>query len=624
MKRIVYARALAALLALGLSSAYAEEEIASAPSSQATATVISPSWLQRQIQSIAHSHEISHAKKEKRIANAVRMAINAATAYQGGNTSAVLNKAVTYATAAARVAPEYSKIITNAASFTPAVARIDGASGQIEAAVDSAATGRGRRRIAAYREDWAAEVQAPMPKKARRHHAAPALVEPAPDVVAETDDADAPPLPSAPIRRNHHVRTQTADDGIKQLARNDSPAPRVATDNPPDSTAAGEDVMPEQSNRHWEKPEIALGDNASLHLKATVSVKHDNNIYLSQEDKTSDIIYTFVPGAEFRFGQASQTHGSLSVEENFVRYGQGKAPSTQLASDSGDFGFGNDNLKFGSTGSYQQLYQTDPNVVHQDGTHDILHSSVTNWDNNFEISIASKMNLGVGFNYYASKYKHQGLYDNQEDSFPVKLYYAVTPKSDLFTGVTYSDSTVQTGKHSAKDFYYNFGARGNLTPKLSGEISAGYKTRSIGGTTDDGTLGFEGNLTYELTPKTTSALALSRGYSTSAVGQSLKDTRASLNFSTQFNSQWEGGLTFSYYTNDYGDTFLNADPTKSTDPSTIIFRRDTYKEGSFNLTYIATTWMTISGGVTYRRNNSTVQQAEFSNTLLSIILGLRY
>ncbi|HEY9154661.1 MAG TPA: hypothetical protein VIM69_05995, partial [Opitutaceae bacterium] len=113
-------------------------------------------------------------------------------------------------------------------------------------------------------------------------------------------------------------------------------------------------------------------------------------------------------------------------------------------------------------------------------------------------------------------------------------------------------------------------------------------------------------------------------YSTSAVGQSLKDTRASLNFSTQFNSQWEGGLTFSYYTNDYGDTFLNADPTKSTDPSTIIFRRDTYKEGSFNLTYIATTWMTISGGVTYRRNNSTVQQAEFSNTLLSIILGLRY
>jgi hypothetical protein len=74
----------------------------------------------------------------------------------------------------------------------------------------------------------------------------------------------------------------------------------------------------------------------------------------------------------------------------------------------------------------------------------------------------------------------------------------------------------------------------------------------------------------------------------------------------------------SYYTNDYGATLLESDPTRST------FRRDTYGEGSFTLTYIATSWLSISGGATYRKNHSTIQQAEFSNTLLSLILGLRY
>jgi hypothetical protein len=480
MKRIVYVRALAALLALGVSSAYAEEETTPAPRTQGAATVISPSWLQRQVKAIAHSHEISHAKKEKRIANAVRMAINAATAYQGGNTSVVLNKAVTYAAAAARVAPEYSKIITNAVSFAPAVARIDGAAGQIEAAVDAAATGRGRRRIAAYRDDNATEVREPVaPKRVRHRHVAAVPSEPAPEVAAETEETDAP-LPSAPVRRSHRARVEVADDAEPQIASNDTSAPRVGADLAPDSTAAGEDVAPEQPTKQWDKPEIALGDNASLHFKATVSAKYDNNINLSQEDKVGDEVYTFVPGAEFRFGQSSQTHGSLTLEENFLRYGGGKAPGAQLAQDSGDFGFGNDNLKFSSTGSYEQLYQTDPNVVQQSGEHTIFHSSVTNWDNNIEASIASKMSLGVGFNYYTSNYKDPGLYDNREMSFPVKLYYSITPKSDLFTGVTYSDSTVEQGKHSAKDLYYNFGGRGNFTPKLSGEISVGYKTRSFG------------------------------------------------------------------------------------------------------------------------------------------------
>lgn len=613
MKRIVYARTLAALLTIGASSAFAGEELSYAPQSQDHPAQLSVSWLQRQVRSIAQSHELSHAKKEKRIANAVRLAVNTATAYHGGNSSFVISKAVAYATAAARVAPSYSKIITNAASFAPAVARIDGATGQIEAAVDSVG-GHGRQPHAvAYRED---DIQdTPAPRAKRKHTKLP----PAEDVSSENSvDVDAnETVTSPPVRQKRHLRTEDADDAPVKVARNDVGVAPVAADPTPDSTAAGEDVPPETPTRHWSAPDIAVGDNASVHLKAKVTAKYDNNIFLSQQNRVSDEIYTFVPGVDFRFGQASTTHGSLSAEESFLRYAQSKAPGAQLASDSGDFGFGNDNLKFTSTGSYQQLYQNDPDTITK-GQREIFHSSIVNFDNKIEASIASKMSLGVGFDYYSDSYKNQGLYNNRDLSFPVKIYYAVTPKSDLFAGVTYSDNTVSTATSSAKDLYYNIGARGNFTPKLSGEASIGYKTRSFGGATNDGTLGFDGNLTYELTPKTSSQLSISRGYSTSALGESLTNTRYALNLTTEFSPQWESSLSFSHYDSDYGVTFF--------DPSLPIgiVRKDHYWEESLTATYIYTSWLSLSGGITYRNNHSTIDQAEFSNVLFSFILGLRY
>jgi hypothetical protein len=115
---------------------------ASAPSAPPSAdeTSLTPeSVLASQVSEIAAATTMTRATKEKLIASAVRLAINAAI--QGIKDPArVLDLAVQLAGAAAEAAPAFADTVMSASTSVPGVARVDGAVAALQAAVDTGAT----------------------------------------------------------------------------------------------------------------------------------------------------------------------------------------------------------------------------------------------------------------------------------------------------------------------------------------------------------------------------------------------------------------------------------------------------------------------------------------------------
>ncbi len=128
-------------LALTSSSLFAEnvapnESPSAAPRQEQAPTP--ESVLASQVSEIASTSGLSHREKEKRISNAVRLAITTAVA-DAKDPSQLVAIATSLATAAAKGAPEYAQAIVPIVEDLPGLAQIDGAVAQIRAAILAAA-----------------------------------------------------------------------------------------------------------------------------------------------------------------------------------------------------------------------------------------------------------------------------------------------------------------------------------------------------------------------------------------------------------------------------------------------------------------------------------------------------
>ena len=571
MKSLLGAWSLALLLfaSLGVGIGRADN-MDPTPLGRSTAATI----LAAQVREIAGSSMVSRAKKEKRISTEVRIAVVAATAYKR-NSGEILGIALELATAAARAAPQFTEVVSAAASFAPAVTRIDGATGQIRAAAFAAAKkpAPGRRKLAPARE----------------------YAETAP-AARETEDEEAP----APRRPARHP-TSAADTPMEPAM---------------DDTAEGPER--EVPSRSSVARNVAAGENTSFHVTADVSAQLNDNVFLSSTDKVHDTIISATPGAEFHFGQRSLAHGSLAYHESFQRYANKSAANVTLGSGNGDFGYNDGNVTAVAGASFQQLYQTNTDILAQ-GRRELVRSDTLGLNGSVEKQLGAKTSVMIGTSFNRISYKSAGLIGSQDTGLPVKLYFKTTPKVDLSAGVTYDWVKPQNNGPRGRDGYYNIGARGSFTPKLSGEFSVGYRIREVGDSARESLWGFDGALNYELTPKTSSALVLSRQFSTSALGESVQNGSYVLRLSTDVSPEWQIGASLTFRDSDYGTAVFTGATTPVTNP-----RQDKTWEGGLMTSYIFSSWCSASANYSFRKNHSTVTGVDFSNNLLNLMLGFRY
>jgi hypothetical protein len=570
--------------------------------------VVMADQLAAKVREIANSNLISQAKKEKRISTAVRVAVVTATAYKD-DAAGALAVAIDLTQAAARAAPHYAEVIANAAAFAPAVARIDSASARIRTAAFAAAKApRTARRTHPAEPAIVPDSPParPQPKAVVRHSRAPAR--------PAVEDADEPdPLPS---------RSQP-----RAVARR-SPAPLQRPDR---EEASPNNYQVADSTENDPSMEITrsnhnLRDDTNFNLTAQIGVRHDDNIFLTGLNKVADTVINFTPGVMLRFGADSLAHGSLNYDQAFTRYAGKTAPNVSLGAAKGDFGYDNGTLTLAATASFQQLNQNSnataslgPQLFRRDTLAVAL---------NGETELTTKTRIRTGVAMDQTEYKDPGLVGTRQTEIPLKIYLNTTAKTSVSAGATYrvvnplvtqSSTTSSAAYPRGHDIYYNIGARGSFTPKLTGEFSVGYKTREVGVNPKENLWGFDGSFNYEATTKSSLGLNLSRDFSTGVQGESLTSDRFAFRFTTDPTPQWSFGATLSYLNSTYGPSVFSL----ANIPVTII-RKDNYWEGSLMASYLFTRWLSASLEYTFHNNHSTQTAAEYSNNVFSFNLGLRY
>ncbi len=527
------------------------------------------------VRAFASEPGVSRAKREKRIATAVRVAVVAATAYRI-DSEQIVGAAAQLAAAAAHAAPAYTEVIVNAAVFAPAVSHIPGASAQVRVAALAGARG-GHGTAIAY------SVGSGHAPKTTARHAAP--VEP---------EVAASELPDA-----------------------EAPAPRTSHVSPEMARALADSETPEENIR---REHGHTGDQQfRLSLTADVGARHDDNIFLTHTNEVGDTIVSVTPGIGLQWGQSALTHGSLDYREAFNHYLQDTSPNVWLGSGEAQFGYTGDS-GFAATlsANYQQLYQTNTDVLAAGAT-GLFHTDIFSGNGGVEIPLGVKTGVRVGIGYNQTKYQVDSLTGNRDVSFPLSVFYKITPKSDFSLGYTYSTQKPDKPGPSSKDQYLNVGAHGEFTPKLSGSFSVGYETRRVTDSPKLDIFAFNGAFAYAITPKTNATLSLSRSFNVGALGSNTTDTVYRLGVVSDLSPQWQLSASLGYLNSSYGDAIFREDPL-----ATPVNRTDHTWEGSLVATYIYTQWLSASASYNLHNNNSTISTVDFTDNVFSLSVGLRY
>lgn len=357
-------------------------------------------------------------------------------------------------------------------------------------------------------------------------------------------------------------------------------------------------------------PFLAIGDNAELFVTADAIAAYNDNILLSPSgSELEDTIFTFKPGFDLQFGKDSVIKGNLIGTSTLTSYSDNENLNNQLLGVAGNASYDSGGrLTLNANASFNELDQPTIDVL---SNTTLVERSVTAAGVNGELAFSEKISMGTGFSYSHTDYKDSAYTEDWNYTVPVNVYYELTPKVDVSAGVTYTRTDLdKAGANQYDAFYYNVGARGAFTPKLSGNFSVGYNTRSANvGPDDDGSLGANASLAYSYSEKTQFNLSLSRDFSNSAAGgASYENSQITLGAVSAITIDWRLNASLTYRMLDY-----QAGTT------------DEYIEGSLGATYIINNHLSTSLAYTYRDKSSDSGAAsEFQNNLVSLSLSARY
>lgn len=352
-------------------------------------------------------------------------------------------------------------------------------------------------------------------------------------------------------------------------------------------------------------PFMAVGDGANLLVTGSVGVRADDNIFLVN-NATSDTIFTFAPGLELDFGKDAQVNGSITLVDSFESYANNSKLNTDLFSGDALAGYKDAKLDTKFNLGYHQLNQ---NTADLSG---LIRRDETVAGGKGEVVVSEKTSVSAGVDFNHTNYHRTNYGDSDETTVPLNFYYKMTEKIDLSLGYRYRNYSTTIGLDS-NDSYYNVGARGQFTEKLSGEISVGINQRrlsGLGGTQTDP--GVDGSLVYKATEKTTLQFGVSNDYSTAPQGAQEKALSLNGMATIMFSEQWTFNAGLSWRDTAY-HRFSGSAP-----------HEDYYVEGTVGAVYTVNKYLHITGSYTYRNNDSGITGGDFTNNVFALSASLRY
>lgn len=358
-------------------------------------------------------------------------------------------------------------------------------------------------------------------------------------------------------------------------------------------------------------PFLAIGDNAELFATATSSVAYNDNVLLSADGlELSDNVFVVTPGFDLKYGKDSAVSGDVFANSTLSSYSDNVKLNNQLFAAGATAAYASERVKLNTNLSFAELDQPTPDNI---GQTTLLEHHDTAAGINGELRYSEKISFGSGVSYASYDYKSSAATEQKSYSVPVNVYYELTPKLDVSTGLTYTHTelsgNIGAGNADLFDaFYYNVGTRGTFTPKLSGAFSVGYNTRNGNvGPDEDGSVGSKASLAYAYSEKTQLTLAFNRDFANSTSGgASYETTDLTLGASSAITVDWSLNAGLSYRMMEY--------TTETRD----------YIEASLGATYTINEY--LNAGISYvnRSQKADLASSEFVNNVVSLSLSARY
>lgn len=346
-------------------------------------------------------------------------------------------------------------------------------------------------------------------------------------------------------------------------------------------------------------PFMAIGDGAELFLTGSLGIRADDNIFLALNDE-SDLIFDLAPGVDITFGKNSQMQGALTLKHTWSNYSDNSNLNTNLFNGSFSSRYDDGKLKLGFNLGYNELNQNTPDI------RGLTRRDAFNVGGNAEVEISQITSIGAGVTFNHDNYKRGNPYtDSDSLTVPIDFFYKWTPKVDLSVGYRYRDYQVDIGSDST-DHFFNVGARGEFTPKLSGKFQIGLNTRELDRGGDENGLGLAADFTYTVTPKTNLTFGAGNDYSTTPTGQQQENFDIRGGVTSKIADDWSVGFNLSWRATDYGT------------------RTDDFVEAGITSTYIINTHANIVASYTHRDYASVLSASEFKNNVFSIAANFRY
>jgi hypothetical protein len=358
-------------------------------------------------------------------------------------------------------------------------------------------------------------------------------------------------------------------------------------------------------------PFLALGDNAELFLTGSVVLNSDDNIYLrsgsAARPEVSDVILTVTPGVDMVFGRNAATSGNFYFREDILRYSDNDQQNTSLASVGVNSLYNNGKSKLDLGASYTEFAQNDISV--RDA---IVERNVTAVRALSEFGATEKTSVGAGARFEKTDYAGGPSYlDSSVWTLPLDAYFEYSPKLQWSAGYRYRSTDLSGAGVDSKDHFFNIGARGEFTPKLTGQLRVGYGLRKFDVGEDGSQFGIDSNFTYSYSPKTTYSFGVINDFGVSALGQSTKSFSVNLGANTRIDEQWSWNANVSFRSIDFSGT-------------TTTVHSDDFVQGSVGAAYILSNSVNFTASYTYRKNSSDRASYEFANNVFSLGANLRY
>lgn len=353
-------------------------------------------------------------------------------------------------------------------------------------------------------------------------------------------------------------------------------------------------------------PFLAIDDNAEIFLTGSVGVRADSNIYLSPSD-TDDTVIDFSPGFQLVFGQSALVQGSLTFTENITRFSSHDELNDSLSSVGFNTNYDDGKSKLTFNTSFNELNQ---NSVDTTANADFLiRRDVFAIGGTGEVSVTEKSSVSVGVQYQQSDYELGQFSDSRVVTLPVNYYYEVSAKVDASFGYRYRQRWESIG-FDTKDHFISVGARGEFTPKLSGQVAVGVTQRSFEHKAmrldDKSLLGLDATLVYLASPKTSVQFGVSNDFDTNSQGQQQKNFVVRLSASTKISAEWSVTTGISYRSINY------------------YTRIDDYFEGHIGATYTVSNNVSVTGALSFRSNESDLVSSNFDAHVFSLAANFRF